>query len=152
MDLNSCQIGLLIGYNCPRGLIPREVIAPVSEGPFGQKTDLGWGIVGIIDSCSAENDPIGVSHRIITRKVPSVAQDSQNPVMFSLKTKWKESIPLIKSETFSESDMVSPEDPELKAVKSFSCTMESSSTFSLLDRLEHFSSWARAKRAVALCK
>lgn len=47
--------------------------------------------------------------------------------------------------------MVSPEDPELKAVKSFSCTMESSSTFSLLDRLEYFSSWARAKRAVALC-
>ncbi|MCG8044768.1 MAG: hypothetical protein N0E48_03640, partial [Candidatus Thiodiazotropha endolucinida] len=92
MDLSPCKIGLLIGYNCPRGLIPREVIAPVSEGPFGQKTDLGWGIVGIIDPCSAENDPIGVSHRIITRRVPFDAQSSQNPVMFSLKTKVKEII------------------------------------------------------------
>ena len=90
MELNPCQIGLLIGYNCPRCLIPREVIAPVTDGPFGQKTDLGWGIVGVVDACCAENDTIGVSHRIITREVHSYVPDSQNCVMFSLKTKVKE--------------------------------------------------------------
>ena len=62
---------------------------------------------------------------------------------------WKENIPQSKPENFS--DMVSPEDPELKVVKSFSCKMESFRAFSLLERLEFFSSWDRAKRAVALC-
>ena len=40
MEWNPCQIGLLIGYNCPRCSIPREVMAPVKDGPFGQK--LTW--------------------------------------------------------------------------------------------------------------
>ena len=90
MDLNPCEVGLLIGYNCSKCLIPREVIPPVGDGPFGQKTDLGWGIVGIVDTCCADNDPIGVSHRIITCEVPSLTQHSQNPVRFSLRNKVKE--------------------------------------------------------------
>ncbi|XP_050413224.1 uncharacterized protein LOC126827753 [Patella vulgata] len=49
MSLNSCEIGLLIGYNCSRALLPREVIPPVLNEPFGQKTDLGWGIIGNVD-------------------------------------------------------------------------------------------------------
>ena len=91
-DLNPCQIGLLIGYNCAQCLIPREVITPDGDGPYGQRTDLGWGIVGIVDSYHSEFDPIGVSHRIVTKEIPHVAQDSQNPVMFSLKTKVKKVI------------------------------------------------------------
>ena len=62
---------------------------------------------------------------------------------------WKESIPQSKPENFS--DMVNPEDPELKVVKSFSCKMERFRAYSLLERLEFFSSWDRAKLAVALC-
>ena len=44
------EVGILIGYDCPEALFPREVInAPKSTGgPFGLKSDLGWGIVGII--------------------------------------------------------------------------------------------------------
>ena len=75
-DLNPCQIGLLIGYNCAQCLIPREVITPDGDGPYGQRTDLGWGIVGIVDSYYSENDTIGVSHRIVTKEIPLVAQDS----------------------------------------------------------------------------
>ena len=41
-DLNLCQIGLLIGYNCAPCLIPREVITPNGDGPYSQRTDLGW--------------------------------------------------------------------------------------------------------------
>ena len=62
---------------------------------------------------------------------------------------WKESIPQSKPENFS--NMVNREDPELKVVMSFSCKMESFRAFSLLERLQFFSSWDRAKRAVALC-
>lgn len=31
MPLQNCEIGLLIGYNCARALIPRDVIAPVTQ-------------------------------------------------------------------------------------------------------------------------
>ena len=47
---------------------------------------------------------------------------------------WKESIP--QSKPVHLSDMVSPEDTELKVVKSFSCKMESFTAISLLERLE----------------
>ena len=43
--VSDYPVGLLIGYNCTRALAPREVIANDS-GPFAQRTDLGWGIVG----------------------------------------------------------------------------------------------------------
>jgi hypothetical protein len=46
MPKTDCPIGVLIGYNCPRALMPREVIPSVGDGPFAQRTDLGWGIVG----------------------------------------------------------------------------------------------------------
>ena len=59
---------------------------------MAKRTDLGWGIVGIVDPYHSENDPIGISHRIVTKEIPLVAQDFQNPVMFSLKTKVKEVI------------------------------------------------------------
>lgn len=44
LPLQLCDIGLLIGYNCPQALVPREVIPPHGEGPYAQKIDLGWGI------------------------------------------------------------------------------------------------------------
>ena len=95
MPLSQCEIGLLIGYNCPRALLPREVIPQVDDGPFGQKTDLGWKIVGVIDSCQIEADTIGVSHRVIAMEVPpchSTAMVKPEPdhVLFSVKTKVKE--------------------------------------------------------------
>lgn len=31
MPLQNCEIGLLIGYNCARALIPRDVIALVTQ-------------------------------------------------------------------------------------------------------------------------
>ena len=49
MPKSNCGIGLLIGYNCPQALVPREVVPPVDNGPFAQKTDLGWGIIGLLD-------------------------------------------------------------------------------------------------------
>ncbi|XP_055958550.1 uncharacterized protein LOC130013685 [Patella vulgata] len=58
----NCEIALLIGYNCPKALTPREVIPHSGNGPYAQRTDLGWGVVGIIDQCASENlDSIGCS-------------------------------------------------------------------------------------------
>lgn len=72
---------------------PPPAPPPDEDGPFGQRTDLGWGIVGVIDPGHIENDTIGVSHRVIALEVPPSLSTVENPhsnlVLFSLKTKVK---------------------------------------------------------------
>lgn len=48
------EIGLLIGYNCPKALVPRDVIPHDGDGPFGLESDLGWGIVGMVNTSDLE--------------------------------------------------------------------------------------------------
>ena len=62
--VSNCNVGLLIGYNCPKALTPREVVVHRDGGPYAQRTDLGWGIVGVLAPTEITDDPIGVSHRI----------------------------------------------------------------------------------------
>lgn len=38
--LQSCDVGLLICYNCPQALIPRQVVSGKENQPFAQRTDL----------------------------------------------------------------------------------------------------------------
>ena len=104
MPLAGCEVGLLIGYNCSRALAPRDVIPPDDNGPYAQKTDLGWGIVGIVNPNGSEIndfDVIGTSHRILTCEVPSLSSDgqcqdgktvTQDHVLFSFRTRIKELI------------------------------------------------------------
>ncbi|XP_060081073.1 uncharacterized protein LOC132560424 [Ylistrum balloti] len=63
---------------------------------------------------------------------------------------------LWKNDPFVECDILdkpvlSPDDPEVKKVQVFDTVVEPASEGSLLDCLEYFSDWTRAKRAVALC-
>ena len=44
--LQDCEVGLLIGYNCPQALRPVRVITGSPDEAFAVKTDLGWSIVG----------------------------------------------------------------------------------------------------------
>ncbi|XP_038069094.1 uncharacterized protein LOC119738319 [Patiria miniata] len=99
MPLSDCEIGLLIGYNCARALAPREVIPPTDDEPFAQRTDLGWGIVGIVnpdsDDCDNSVDPIGVSHRVLSCEAPYDDSDElavQSHSLISFKTRVKEVI------------------------------------------------------------
>ena len=41
------KIGLLIGYNCPRALVPLEVVVGDPAAPHALRTPLGWSIVGV---------------------------------------------------------------------------------------------------------
>ncbi|XP_052071218.1 uncharacterized protein LOC127709652 [Mytilus californianus] len=100
MPVRDCEFGLLIGYNCPRALIPREVIPSIDNGPYGQKTDLGWGIVGIVDPLQIDNcDSIGFSHRTLALEVPNELSIRGNKsgdlehVYFSFGSSVKEIIP-----------------------------------------------------------
>ena len=69
MPLSECEVGLLIGYNCPRALTPRKIIPSASDGPYAQQTDHGWGIVGVTNPEQvrvSDHDAIGCSHFVVT--------------------------------------------------------------------------------------
>ena len=70
LPLSSCEIGLLIGCNCSQALLPREVVPPDADGPFGLRTILGSSIVGIVKQGCIEEDSIGLSHCVLAHEVP----------------------------------------------------------------------------------
>ena len=81
----ECEIGLLLGYDCPGALEPTNIIrAPKGNvaGPFAMETRLGWGIVGVIGySANFQADDIGFSHRILASPI------SGSQVVLPVKTK-----------------------------------------------------------------
>ena len=42
------EIGLLVGSDCSRAIIPREVITGKGDDLYAQRTDLGWAIIGMV--------------------------------------------------------------------------------------------------------
>ena len=40
---SDIDIGILIGSDCPRAIMPREVIPGGDESPYALRSDLGWG-------------------------------------------------------------------------------------------------------------
>ena len=68
----GCEVGLLIGYDCPRALVTKKVISTSdnSDGPYGLKTDLGWSVMGIVTQSTVDSqDSIGYSHHIVSSQV-----------------------------------------------------------------------------------
>lgn len=64
--LQDCELGLLIGYDCPLALAPLEV----NRGPFAQKTKLGWSITG---PSNPHLDRLGNQsfvHRVVVKEMP----------------------------------------------------------------------------------
>lgn len=64
----DCEIGLLIGYNCPQALAPVETIVAPGNNPFAIRTELGWSIVGALDLRESA-DAFGVAHRVMSQEV-----------------------------------------------------------------------------------
>ena len=83
---------LEIGYNCIKALTPRDVITPIGDGPYGQQTDLGWGIVGLVKGTREDGDNIGTSHHIVVGEVANNLSmpSGSGSAIFSLKNKIKE--------------------------------------------------------------
>ncbi|XP_068707655.1 uncharacterized protein [Montipora foliosa] len=65
----DCNVGLLIGYDCPQALSPREVITGKNNEPYGIKTDLGWSIVGSSEVRSEKT----LCHRVAVKELPAVS-------------------------------------------------------------------------------
>jgi len=67
LALQDFEVGLLIGYNCPQALAPKETVVGGESEPYAIRTDLGWSIVGSVDSQAP-----GTSRcfRVATREIP----------------------------------------------------------------------------------
>ena len=91
----SCDVGLLIGYNCSQALVPREVVPGEENQPFAQRTDLGWSVVGFGNPCLDIGDMIGVSHQVTVKQVIPGLQSSTLPreVHYVCRTQIKEVSP-----------------------------------------------------------
>lgn len=69
--LLSCDVGLLIGFNCPRSLAPRQVLLGEGNEPYAIRTDLGWSIVGGSTSALSETKS-SLCHRVTVKELPPV--------------------------------------------------------------------------------
>ena len=67
--LLDCDIGLLIGYNCPRTLAPREVLSGKDNKPYAILT--GWSIVGGSTPCMDETES-SLCYRVNVKELPPV--------------------------------------------------------------------------------
>ena len=70
---DDVEVGLLIGSNCTRTIVPREVTPGILDEPHALRTDLGWGIVGRVSRCpDYDGDVFGVTNRILPVKYQRV--------------------------------------------------------------------------------
>lgn len=120
----DCEVGLLIGYNCPQALLPRDVIMGNENQPYAQRSLLGWSIIGYSNTGVDHDheDEIGVSHRVVVKRVlPTIKPSSElkSEVHFVYRTQVKEMITpadILKvfesdfTEKFSEEVLISQED------------------------------------------
>jgi len=87
---DNVKVGLLIGSNCTRAIVPREVIPGNYDDPYALRTDLGWGIVGRVSwRPDYDGDSFGVMNRIITRNIPELGK---RKCLFTLEANTKEVI------------------------------------------------------------
>lgn len=75
------EVSLLIGSNCTRAIRPREIIARGEDEPYGQKTILGWGVVGTI--CKTPSEDVGADANCCR----TAAKEDRNHFVFASKTK-----------------------------------------------------------------
>ncbi|XP_062597834.1 uncharacterized protein LOC134259249, partial [Saccostrea cucullata] len=67
--LQLCEVGLLIGYNCPQALVPKRILTGNENQPYGIQTLLGWSVVGYTDH--TDRDVSVVCHRTSVKELHS---------------------------------------------------------------------------------
>ena len=77
----SVEISLLIGNNCPSIVRPRKVLVGGEDDPYGQRSLMGWGIIGKVCKTTGE-----VNHKeVVCNKV--VAKETHEHFAFTTKVK-----------------------------------------------------------------
>lgn len=70
-SLKDCDVGLLIGSDCPLALAPLEVVTGKDTAPFAQRTELGWSIVGSSNPHLDRQGNQRFVHRVAVREIPT---------------------------------------------------------------------------------
>ena len=95
---HNVEAGLLIGSNCSRAIIPREIITGQKNEPYAQKTELGWGIVGNVSkSKQVPEETVHNTHRVFLSCSDDSDPSHPKTCHFSVKTTEKEIISPIDS-------------------------------------------------------
>ena len=122
------DVTLLIGFNCPQAIMPREVITGKPNEPYAQRTDLGWGIIGNVGGEVADEDNVsdGVAHRISTESIRLTNASTQKTCHFAFKPSIKEVINPVRCREMLESDFSerSSDQPMSQDDKKFLTKME----------------------------
>ena len=72
--MQSCDVGLLLGYNCPQALAPRQTIQGEGTQPYAVLTILGWSVVGYSDSAyNSSHNISSTCNRVIVKELPPVS-------------------------------------------------------------------------------
>ncbi len=71
--LPDCEVGLLIGYDCPLALAPLEVIMGRENEPFAQQIVLGWSIIGSANPHLDKQGSHSFVHRVAVKELPMPA-------------------------------------------------------------------------------
>lgn len=69
--LKDCEVGLLIGSDCPLALAPQEVVTGGENDPFAQRTELGWSIVGSSNPHLDRQGNQRFVHRVTVKEIPA---------------------------------------------------------------------------------
>lgn len=69
--LQDCDVGLLIGYDCPSALAPLEVIIGDKNQPFAQRSELGWSIIGTSNPHLDRQGSQSFVHRLTVKELPN---------------------------------------------------------------------------------
>ena len=77
---STLEISLLIGSNCPSVVRPREVIAGGEDDPYGQRSLLGWGVIGRVCKSPLRGEDKGVCNK-------TVAAETYQHFVYGTKTK-----------------------------------------------------------------
>ena len=68
----DAEISILIGNNCPKAILPREIVASGDDEPYALRTALGWGVIGgVCKSSNREDREEGVCNRVEVSEIPS---------------------------------------------------------------------------------
>ena len=65
----SVEISLLIGNNCPTIVRPREVLVGGEDDPYGQRSLMGWGIIGkVCKTVGEDNSGEGTCNKVVVKE------------------------------------------------------------------------------------
>jgi len=65
----SVEISLLIGNNCPSIVRPREVLVGGEDDPYGQRSLMGWGIIGkVCKTAGEDNSREGTCNQVVVKE------------------------------------------------------------------------------------